>query len=264
MSNHTKLTRRAFLAATTSSALGLSLSPKCNAAKVVPGKISPNEKLNIASVGAGGQARGDIMACRKENIVALCDVDAKNSEEMFTYYPKAKKFTDFRRMLEKRKNIDAVIVTTPDNTHAHAAYMAMKLGKHVYVQKPLTHTVAEARLLTNTAREMGVATQMGNQGHSGNGVRVQCEMVWSGAIGQVREAHVWTNRPSWSQGIDHPLRERMCPKHWIGNNGSAVQQIAHITKDISPSDGADGKTSGAARWGIWPATLWTRSSGHCV
>lgn len=163
MKQPSNITRRAFLLATTSTAVGLSLSPRCNAAKVVPGKISPNEKLNIAGVGAGGQGKSDIMNCRKENIVALCDVDEKRSLEVFTYFPKAKKFTDFRRMLDKRhKDIDAVTVTTPDHTHAHVAYMAMKMGKHVYVQKPLTHTVAEARLLTNTAREMGIATQMGN------------------------------------------------------------------------------------------------------
>ncbi len=213
MKKSSKLTRRAFLTVSTASAIGLSLSPRCNAAKVVPGKISPNEKLNIAGVGAGGQGRSDIMSCRKENIVALCDVDERRSLEVFTNFPKAKKFTDFRKMLEKRhKDIDAVTVTVPDHTHAHVAYMAMKMGKHVYVQKPLTHTVAEARLLTNTAREMGVATQMGNQGHSGNGVRKQCEMVWSGAIGQVREAHVWTNRPSWEQGINHALEGQEVPK----------------------------------------------------
>ncbi|MFP6616405.1 MAG: Gfo/Idh/MocA family oxidoreductase [Candidatus Hydrogenedentota bacterium] len=218
----TEITRRAFLAATTTTAATLAYPIRVNAAKVVPRKISPNEKLNIASVGAGGKAKHDINSCRKENIVALCDVDYRNAAETFERFPDVPKFKDYRKMLEKMTDqIDAVIVTTPDHTHAPAAYMAMKLGKHVYVQKPLTHTVAEARLLTNTAAEMGVATQMGNQGHSGNGIREQCEMVWSGAIGQVRSAHVWTNRPSWPQGIDHALTGQDVPPEvdwdkWLG------------------------------------------------
>ncbi len=200
------ITRRAFLAAATTSAAGLALGAQApNTAKVVPGKISPNEKLNVAAIGAGGKGREDIFNFRKENVVALCDVDSNRAAEAFAYFEKARKFTDYREMLEVMKEIDAVTVTTPDHTHAPAAYMAMSLGKHVYVQKPLTHTVAEARLLTETARKTGVATQMGNQGHSGNGVRDLCEMMWSGAIGQVREAHIWTNRPSWPQGMADAL-----------------------------------------------------------
>lgn len=219
---HSKLTRRAFLAATTTTAAGLVFPVRVNAAKVVPRKISPNEKLNIAGIGAGGKGRDDLFSCRKENIVALCDVDQKRAGEAFAYFDKAKQFSDFREMIDKMgKKIDAVTVSTPDHTHAPAAYLAMKNGIHVYVQKPLTHTVAEARLLTNTARETGVATQMGNQGHSGNGVREQCEMVWSGAIGPVREAHVWTNRPSWPQGIANALEPQPVPDtldwdQWLG------------------------------------------------
>jgi predicted dehydrogenase len=201
-----RVTRRAFLATATTTAAGLALGAQSpNTAKVVPGKISPNEKLNVAAIGAGGKGRDDIFNCRKENVVALCDVDSKRAAEAFAYFDKAAKYTDYRKMLDEMKEIDAVTVTTPDHTHAPAAYMAMSLGKHVYVQKPLTHTVAEARLLTETARKMGVATQMGNQGHSGKGVRELCEMMWAGAIGQVREAHIWTNRPSWPQGIPEPL-----------------------------------------------------------
>lgn len=216
------MTRRAFLAATTTTAAaGAFAAP--NSAEVVPGKKSPNEKLNIAAIGAGGKGLGDIMSCHKhgENIVALCDPDWKRAEEGFHRLPNAKQFKDYREMLEKMPEIDACTISTPDHTHAPAAYMAMKQGKHVYVQKPLTHTVAEARLLTNTAREMGVVTQMGNQGHCGDGVRDLCEMVWSGAIGEISEAHVWTNRPVWPQGIDKPLEEEQVPDTmdwdlWIG------------------------------------------------
>ena len=195
------LSRRAFLAATTTTATltftGAAAQP--NTAQVVPGKVSPNEKLNVAAIGAGGKGLSDIMAAgRTENIVALCDVDWKKAEEAFYNVPNAKQFKDFRNMLEQMPEIDALTISTPDHMHAPAAYMAMKLGKGVYVQKPMTHTVAEARLLANVAREMGVASQMGNQGHSGDGVRDLCEMVWSGAVGAVKEAHVWTHRPVWA------------------------------------------------------------------
>jgi len=155
--------------------------------------------------------------------VALCDVDWSRAARSFKTFPNAKKYRDYRNMLERMKEIDAVTISTPDHTHAPAAYMAMKLGKHVYVQKPLTHTVAEARLLTETAREAGVATQMGNQGHSGNGVRELCEMIWRGAIGEVREAHVWTHRPVWeNQGRPDPLPPSVTPENmdwdrWIGS-----------------------------------------------
>ena len=158
------ITRRAFLAATTTSAvvaLGAAAAP--NTAKVVPKKLSPNEKLNVAAIGTGGKGSSDIMGCKNENIVAFCDVDWDRPAKIFDLMPNVPKFRDYRNMLESMPEIDAVTVSTPDHTHAPAAYMAMKMGKHVYVQKPLTHTVAEARLLTLTAREMGVASQMGNQ-----------------------------------------------------------------------------------------------------
>lgn len=221
-SSATRLTRRAFLAATTTTAVGfVAGAQQPNTARVVPRKVSPNEKLNIAGIGAGGKGKEDLGNCRMENVVAMADVDFARAAEMFEFYPKAKRFTDYREMLDKVKDIDAVTVTTPDHTHAPAAYLAMSMGKHVYVQKPLTHTVAEARLLRDTAKKMGVASQMGNQGHSGNGVRRLCEMVWSGAIGPVREAHVWTNRPSWPQGIPNPLpeepvRDQLDWDKWIG------------------------------------------------
>ncbi len=167
---------------------------------------SPNEKLNIAAVGCGNQGRLDIFCCqqRRENIAALCDVDWRNASGIFKYLPKAAKYRDFRVMLEKEKGIDAVIIATPDHMHATAAICAMELGKHVYVEKPLAYSVAEARLLRKVARRTGVATQMGNQGHSGRGVRRMCEMVWNGDLGQVHEVHIWTSVPGWPQGIERP------------------------------------------------------------
>jgi predicted dehydrogenase len=220
------LTRRAFLAATTTTALVSAAWPtRVNAAQVVPRKLSPNEKLNVAGIGVGGKGTQDIMSFKRENIVALCDVDWERAGEAFYRIPEAKQYKDYRKMLEEMGDqIDMCNVSTPDHTHAPAAYMAMKLGKHVYVQKPLTHTVAEARLLTKTAREMGVATQMGNQGHSGDGVRDLAEMLWSGVIGDVKEAHIWTDRPGgrWPHGgpatppPGEPVPEKMDWDLWLG------------------------------------------------
>lgn len=166
------------------------------------GYKSPNEKLNIASIGAGGKARSDIAACAKtENIVALCDVDEVTAAKTFERFPKVPKFKDFRQMLDKQgSEIDAVIVTIPDHMHATAAIHAMSLGKHVYVQKPLAHTVWECRELLKAAEKYKVATQMGNQGYSNEGTRQCAEMVWRGDIGNVTEVHAWTNRPVWPQG----------------------------------------------------------------
>ncbi len=167
------------------------------------GYKSPNEKLNIASIGAGGKATDDIRNCAEtESIVALCDVDEKRAEKMYAQHPNAPKYKDYRAMLEKEdRNIDAVIVTIPDHMHAAAAIAAMELGKHVYLQKPLAHTVWECRELLKTAEKYGVATQMGNQGYSNEGTRQCAEMIWSGAIGNVTEVHAWTNRPAWPQGM---------------------------------------------------------------
>ena len=166
------------------------------------GYKSPNEKLNIASIGAGGKAASDIQGCAEENIVALCDVDDKQAARMFEKYPNAPKYKDFRKMLDKEmKNVDAVICTIPDHMHATAAMWCMERGKHVYVQKPLTRTIWEARQLREAANKYKVATQMGNQGYSNEGTRQVAEMVWSGEIGNVTEVHAWTDRPIWPQGL---------------------------------------------------------------
>ena len=166
------------------------------------GYKSPNEKLNIASIGAGGKAYGDISGCASENIVALCDVDEERAARKFKEYEKVPKYKDFRKMLDEQAgSIDAVIVTIPDFMHATAAMWCMERGKHVYVQKPLTRTIWEARQLQEAANKYRVATQMGNQGYSNEGTRQAAEMIWAGEIGKVTEVHAWTNRPIWPQGL---------------------------------------------------------------
>ena len=166
------------------------------------GYKSPNEKLNIASIGAGGKAASDIDGCDTENIVALCDVDDKSAAKIYSKYEKATRYKDFRKMLDKEaRNIDAVIVTVPDHMHGTAAMWAIERGKHVYVQKPLTRTVWEARQLQEAANKYKVATQMGNQGYSTEGIRQCAEIVWNGELGNVTEVHAWTDRPMWPQGL---------------------------------------------------------------
>jgi len=170
------------------------------------GYTPPSEKLNIAAIGVGGRGRSNIAALSGENIIALCDVDDVRAGETFKRFPKAKKYRDFRRMLEEEKGIDAVVVSTPDHTHAAASMTAIKMGKHVYCEKPLTHSLYETRQLTAAARQAKVATQMGTQGHSDEGIRLICEWIWDGAIGPVRQVHLWTDRPLgwWPQGVGRP------------------------------------------------------------
>jgi predicted dehydrogenase len=161
------------------------------------GYTSPSDKLNIAGVGVRkwGMGSGNLSQCESENIVALCDVDYKSSVPTFNKYPKAKVYKDFRIMLENQTDIDAVVVATPDHNHAVITMMAMKMGKHVYCQKPLTHTVYEARAITEAARKYKVQTQMGNQGRSSDEIRKLKEWIDDGAIGPVRELYAWTDRP---------------------------------------------------------------------
>src|SRR5579862_2949442 len=166
------------------------------------GYKSPNEKLNIASIGVGGKASSDIDGCNSENIVALCDVNDEQAAKKYAEYPKAARYRDFRKMIDEQgNNIDAVIVTIPDFMHATAAVYCMERGKHVYTQKPLTRTVWEARMMQEIANKYKVATQMGNQGYSNEGTRQAAELVWSGEIGDVKEVHAWTDRPWWPQGL---------------------------------------------------------------
>ena len=189
------------------------------------GYRSPNEKLNIAGIGAGGQSFRDLRGAQGgvDNIVALADVDWKRGAQGFEEWPNAVKYKDFRRMLDKEyKNIDAVVIGTPDHTHAVAALACMQLGKHVYVEKPLTRTPWEARLLTQAAQRYDwVATQMGNQGYSHDATRVACEMIWSGEIGDVREVHAWTRPAVWPQGMSKtpppsPVPDTLEWDLWLG------------------------------------------------
>jgi predicted dehydrogenase len=189
------------------------------------GTPSANSRPNIAVVGAGGKGKSDTKDASKEsNIVALCDIDFERAAETVNNFPNAKKFHDWRIMFDEMdKQIDGVIISTPDHTHAVVAAEAIKRGKHVCVQKPLTHTVYESRYLTELARKHGVKTQMGNQGHCGEGIRLVCEWIWDGAIGDVREVHSWTDRPIWPQGnyVTLPEKPPFVPEHiswdlWLG------------------------------------------------
>jgi predicted dehydrogenase len=185
------------------------------------GHTSPSDKLNIAGVGVGGIGRRDLRKITGQNIVALCDVDWDYSARTFKDYPRAEKYKDYRVMLEKQKDIDAVLIATPDHTHAVIGSAAMRAGKHVFIQKPLAHSVYETRRLAEMARQYKVATQMGNQGNSGESIRRICEWIWDGAIGEIREVHAWTNRPIWPQGLERPAESMKVPKTlnwdlWLG------------------------------------------------
>lgn len=187
------------------------------------GFIAPSDKLNIAAIGAGGKGQSDIANAWNNganNVVALCDVDKARAKGSIDKFPDAKFYNDFRVMLEQMKGtIDAVTISTPDHTHAAAAMAAMQLGKHVYVQKPLTHNISEARMLTETARKYKVVSQMGNQGASNPTQKVMMDWLDKGLIGKVSEVHIWTNRPVWPQGIPVPtdkpaLIESMTKEDW--------------------------------------------------
>jgi len=194
-----------------------------------PRHIAPSEKLNIAGVGIGGRGEGDLHEVGSENIVALCDVDDKYAARVFKKYPNAKKYHDFRRMLDQEKNIDAVVVAVPDHNHAVVAMTAIKMGKHVYCEKPLAHSIYEVRKLTEAAREAGVATQLGNQGQASEGTRLVCEFIADGAIGPVREVHSWCNRPISPRGIDRPKDTPPVPEtlNWDLWLGPAPQRPYH-------------------------------------
>ncbi|MCC7498863.1 MAG: Gfo/Idh/MocA family oxidoreductase [Bryobacterales bacterium] len=188
------------------------------------GYKSPNEKLNLAAIGAGGQPGADLRSAQAgiENVVALADVDWERGATSFKRFPQATRYRDYRQMLDRQgKEIDALIVGPPDHMHATAALHCMQLGKHVYLEKPLTRTAWEARLLTQAAAKYNVATQMGNQGYSHDATRVAAEIFWSGEIGEVREVHAWTGRASWPQGMTKvpaptPIPDTLDWDLWLG------------------------------------------------
>jgi len=200
MPHHTD--RRQFLKTTAAAGIGYWIAGGARAAE----SGSPNEQIGMASVGIGGKGSSDSAdAGRSGRMVAICDVDDKRLGGAAKKFPGAKVYNDFRKMLDEMgKSIDAVTVSTPDHTHAPAALMAMRMGKHAFVQKPLTHSVYEARLMGKVARQMKVATQMGNQGTASDGLRRGAALMRAGGLGPVAEVHTWTNRPIWPQGGARP------------------------------------------------------------
>lgn len=193
--------------------------------------LSANEVINFASIGVGGKGDSDSAdAGRSGNMVAICDIDENQLARAAAKWPNAKKYHDFRKMFDEvGKGIDAVTVSTPDHTHAVASVMALKLGKHCFTQKPLTHSVYEARVMADVARENKCATQMGNQGTASNSLREAAAVVNSGVLGKIKEVHVWTNRPVWPQGKDRPKDEPPVPSHihWAEFIGPAKMRPYH-------------------------------------
>ncbi len=204
------MSRRRFIGNTTVAAAGFTILPSTVISGL--GHKAPSDKLNIAGVGVGGRGFGVLKGMESENIIALCDVDWRYSQKCFDHFPNAKKYWDWRKMYEEMINdIDAVVVATADHSHAPVAAHAMALGKHVYVEKPLTHTVYESRLLTRLADKHQVATQMGNQGASGEGVNTVCEWLWNNEIGEVTKVEAFTDRPIWPQGLARPTEVMPVP-----------------------------------------------------
>lgn len=231
-------TRRNFIKNVAVTGVGLTILPRHVLGR---GYVAPSDKLNIAGIGVGGKGEGDLYEFafiktdqkdekgnyirhknERVNIVALCDVDDRQTKKSRERFPKANYYKDFRELLEKEKNnIDACSISTPDHTHAVATLAAMQLGKHVYTQKPLTHDIHEARILAKAAQKYKVVTQMGNQGASGDGVRKAKEIYCAGLIGDVHEVHAWTNRPVWPQGLPKPTGKFDIPNEldwnlWLG------------------------------------------------
>ena len=217
-----EMSRRGFVTKVAVTGAGLTIVPRH---VLGHGFTAPSDKLNIAGIGVGGKGQSDLAGFAvspNANVVVLCDVDDRQAVNSVKKFPNAKRYKDFREMLDKEhKHIDAVSVSTPDNVHAIAAVAAMQLGKHVYVQKPLTHDIYEARMLTEAAKRYKVVTQMGNQGASGDGVRQMQEWYQAGIIGDATSIYVWTNRPVWPQGMGTPKTQDEMPKEldwdlWLG------------------------------------------------
>lgn len=208
-----------------------------------------NEKLNLAAVGIGGRGAQNLHGLSSENVVALCDVDSRQGGPTFQRYEKATRHSDFRRMLDKNgKDFDAVVISTADHMHATVALWCMQAGKHVYVEKPLTRTPWEARLLAEAAAKYKVATQMGNQGYSHEGHRTACEIIWSGEIGNVTEVHACTSSPNWPQGIrtipaEEPVPAGLDWDLWLGGAAMRPYTSGGWDKDHVP-DGNTGPYNG--------------------
>ena len=214
--------RRAFLRNSTLAATGFFIVPRHVLGR---GFVAPSDTLTIAGIGVGGKGQSDLAEFSKSpkaNIAFLCDVDDRQATASVKKFPNAKRYKDYREMLDKEhKHIDAVSVSTPDNVHAVAALSAIQLAKHVYVQKPLTHDIYEARMLTEAVKRYKVVAQMGNQGASGDGVRQMQEWYNADIIGDATAIYVWTNRPVWPQGMGYPKTKDEIPAElnwdlWLG------------------------------------------------
>jgi len=202
--------RREFVKQAATAAAGFTIVPSLTVSGL--GHKAPSDKMNIVGIGIGGKGLPNLVAMNTENIIGLCDVDWKYAQKCFDEFPEAKKYSDWRKMFDELENsIDGIMVATADHIHAIVASHAMVMGKHVYCQKPLTHSIYESRLLTRLASKYKVATQMGNQGNSGDGVNQVCEWIWNGEIGEIREVHAWTNRPIWPQGMQRPTEQMNVP-----------------------------------------------------
>lgn len=251
----TRINRRRFLQSGAAAA-GLGYFYTATATSAARAADSPSGKLRFASIGVGGKGGGDSThAGGLGEMIAICDIDDNTLARKATEFSSAKKYYDFRKMLDELgKQIDAVTVSTPDHTHAPASIMAMKMGKHVYTQKPLTHTVFEARQMREIAKKMGVCSQMGNQGSASSGLRRAVEVVQSGVLGSVREAHVWTNRPIWPQAPQVMSRPPEAPVpatvHWDEWIGPApMRPYAAATSTVEGEGQGKGQGKGKGRGG---------------
>jgi len=239
------ISRRSFVNEAAATSLAFTIVPSHVLGR---GHVPPSEKLNVACIGAGGMGASDVRGMGAiENIYALCDVDWRNAQESFNSFPRAKKYKDYREMLDKEaKNIDAVTVTIPDHSHAMATMLALKAGKHVYTQKPLTRTIWEARTVAQeAARRPKQATQMGNQGHANEGTR---QIRWKQApSGRCGASSCGPTVRSGRKGSCVRLRCITSRRHWSGISGWAQRRRAHIIPRTRPSPGAAGGTSAPAR-----------------
>ncbi len=255
-----EMSRRTFLKQGAAAAIGLAVVPSTVLGKKF-GYTAPSDKLNILGVGVGGRGASVLKGLESQNIIGLCDVDWKYADHIFKRYPAAKKFNDYRKMYDEMlKSADAVMVATADHTHAIIAADAITAGKHVYCEKPLTHTVYESRLLTKLADKYKVATQMGNQGASAEGVRKVCEWIWNGEIGEVRRVDTFTDRPIWPQGlarpeeVAHPQDDELGRLHRSGCLSSLQRRL------LRRGTSADGGISVRVRSATWPAISCTPCS----
>jgi predicted dehydrogenase len=249
------ISRRKFIQSGTTVAAGLTVVPSAVLGKS-KGHISPSDKLNIAGVGVGGRGFTVLRGMESQNIIALADVDWNYSKRVFDYFPNAKRYYDYRKMYDELgKSIDAVMIATSDHTHAVIAADAITMGKHVYVEKPLTHSVYESRLLTRLAEKFKVATQMGNTAASGPGVRQIIDWIWDGQIGEVRRVDAYTDRPIWPQGLQRPMQKESIPEtlKWDLFIGPAPMRPYNSIYNIHRGTGVAGGILELERWAIWLA-----------